>query len=108
MKQRTRDIYAAALTARELAERTRQKIAEFKKPGKLRKATPERRAVNSVKRRAAFKIIGYGKLLVKHRALKNYTKRPLYAVKIGIDIGAVNRHAAAVLGELTAYYVYRR
>ena len=97
VNQRARNIYTPPLTARKLSHGAAQQLLKIQKRRKPGKPFFKLRASYSVKRRAAFEIILYRKLLIQHGILKNNAYAALYVIRIALGIPAADFHRSAVL-----------
>ena len=102
MQQRTGDIDAATLAARQLADRAAQQRFKIQQRGQFAQPGLECFAGNAVKRGAATQVFPHGQRLIQHGALKYNAQPPRYVGEIPLDALPGDGHRAAVLLQLPA------
>ena len=105
VQQRSGNVDSAPLAAGELAHGALEKIVKFQKSGQLRQPRPEGLSPEPVQRRAALQIVLNGEILIQHGVLEHHAQTALDAVRVAVQIHAVDPHGSCVLGELAAQNV---
>ena len=102
VQQGARNVDAAALAARELADGAAQQLAQLQQVRQLRKTAGKCRAPDAVKRRAAAQILLHGQRLIQHRALEHHAEAPAELLRRFVRVCTADAHTAAVAGQLAA------